>query len=95
MFPEKSFRGELFVTKVTEEGVAGRVQVVVQGLQAAVLVLTLGALEELLLPGLLVSDVSVGVKVQLVQISEQFRANVTPVLLVLVKAGVLQEHVQV
>ena len=95
VFPEQSLRGKLLVAEVTEEGVAGGVEVVVQGLHAAVLVLALGALEELLLSGLLVSDVSVGVKVELVEILEHLGANMTAVLLVLVETGVLQEQVQV
>ena len=94
MFPEQPLGGELLVAELTEEGVAGGVEVVVERLHAAVLVLALGALEELLLSGLLVGDVSVGVEVELVEILKHFRANVTAVLLVLVLTGVLQEQVQ-
>ena len=68
---------------------------VIQGLHAAVFVFTFGALEKLLLSCLLVSEVGVGVKVELVEIFEKFGADVTPIFLVFMQAGVLQEYIQI
>ena len=83
VFSKEPLRGKLLVTLITGEGVAGCVQMVIQSLQTAVLVFTFRALEELLLSRLLVSQVGVGVEVELVEIFEQFGADVTAVFLVL------------
>ena len=68
---------------------------VIESLHAAVLILTFRALEELLLSGLLVCEVSVGVKVELVEIFEEFGADVTTIFLVFMVTGVLQENIQI
>ena len=55
----------------------------VQSFHAAVFVFTFRALEKLLLSRLLISQVCVGVEVELVEILEEFGADVTAILLVL------------
>ena len=67
----------------------------VQSFHAAVFVFTFRALEKLLLSRLLVRQVGVGVEVELVEILEEFGADVTPILLVAMETGVLQEQIQV
>ena len=71
------------------------VEMMIQSLHAAVLIFTFRALEKLFLSGLLVCEVSVGVEVQLVEIFEEFGANVTPIFLVFMEAGMFQEQIQI
>ena len=89
MFSQQSLCSELFITNITVERVSSSVHVVVQSFHACVLVLTLTALEELFLSCLFISQVSVGVKVELTQVTKHVRADMTPELLVIVETGVI------
>ena len=70
MFPKKSLRRELFVTEFTCEIMGSGLQVVIQSFCRRVSVLAFATLEHLLLPCLLISQVAVGVKIELAEIGE-------------------------
>ena len=95
MFPKKSLRRELFVTEFTGEIMGRGLQVVIQSFCRRVSVLTFATLKHLLLPCLLVSQMAVGVKIELPEIGEFCGAQMTSELAVLVLLGVLQELLKV
>ena len=95
VLPEKSLCCELFVTEFTGEIVGRGLQVVIQSFCRRVSVLTFATLKHLLLPCLLVSQMAVGVKIELPEIGEFCGAQMTSELAVLVLLGVLQELLKV